>query len=58
MPEPWEQAFALIADYGQEGARQFVVAGMCKAPAGAEEQVLEWEAVEVCLHAIATETRH
>lgn len=59
-PEPWEQAFVLMADHGQCGACQVVVEGMRNVPAGHLEEMMKWEALADCLNAIADAhaTRH
>jgi hypothetical protein len=57
MRDPWEQAFALIADHGQRGACGIVASGMQKTPADKREQFRQWEVLADCLNAMADASR-
>ena len=57
MPGAWEQAFALMADYGQMGACKIVASGMEKTPPGQPEQYRQWEVLADCLNAVADASR-
>jgi len=57
MQDSWEQAFALIADYGQMGACKIVASGMQNTPADKREQFRQWEVLADCLNAMADASR-
>ncbi len=57
MQDAWEQAFTLMADYGQMRACEIVASGMRKTPADQPKQFRQWEVLADCLNAVADASR-